>query len=236
MDVYKKTNSPYWYFAPTLSVGGARRQHPISTYLKDQRAAREVMRKTVLLAESVEAQVPLMPELRRWLEAMNPKLRKKLVALGLVDDRDAAAADSIEQHIEDYLADCLANGHGNDFVKIKRSQLKSLLKHAAAKRLSDLTPDAVSRFLASLIEAGKSHRTRNQHRASAVSWLNWCVDRGRLDGHRVNRIGRLNEKIDRRRHRRAATDDEIERLLESCPSTDGSYSWERSSRVCVGAR
>lgn len=217
MNVYKKNNSPYWHFAPTLTIGTGRRQHVINSNLTDKRAATDVMRKTVLLAESVEAQVPLTPELRRWLDNMNPKLRKRLTSLGLIGEADAAAANGVGQHVEEYLADCLGRGDGNDFVKIKRSQLNAMLNHTGAKRFADLSVDAVAKYLSSLKTTGKSNRTRNQHRATTIAWLNWCVARGRLDHHRLDTIPRLNEDLDRKRNRRAATEAEIERLLEVMP-------------------
>lgn len=185
--------------------------------MTDKRAATEVMRKTVLLAESIEAQVPLTPELRRWLEHMKPKLRKRLTTLGLIGDSDAAAATGVTQHVEDYLADCLSRGDGEAYVKVKQSQLTAMLGGVGAKRLADLTVDTVSNYLAGLRSQGKSPRTRNQHRATVIAWLNWCVSRARLDHHRLDTIPRLNEDLDRKRKRRAATDEEIEKLLDAMP-------------------
>ena len=55
INVYKKQSSRFWQFAPTLNIGTSRRQQVINSYLTDKRAATDVMRRTVLLAEAVEA-------------------------------------------------------------------------------------------------------------------------------------------------------------------------------------
>ncbi|MEM6394248.1 MAG: site-specific integrase [Planctomycetota bacterium] len=217
MNVYKPKNQQFWRFAIVLSIGASRTQHVVNTYMTDQRAATEVMRKTQLLAEYTEAQMPLPAELRKWLERANPKVLKRLAKLGLIGNADAAAIDGIEQHVEDYVQDCMTQGHGAAFASIKRSQLRRMLKHTGARRLTDVTVDRVASYLADLKTQGLSHRTRNQHRTTVIAWLNWCVCRERLDQHRIDTIPVLNEDLDRRRERRAATDEEVEALLAVMP-------------------
>ena len=91
--------------------------------------------------------------------------------------------------------------------------LRWLLARTGASRLSDLTLDAVERALASLRLEDRSARTVNHRRASALAFVNWCVKTGRLEANPIGRLGKLDESRDRRRIRRALTDEELTRLM-----------------------
>lgn len=123
----------------------------------------------------------------------------------------------VADHVEDYLAACRFEGMGLAFERIKRSQLRRLVEHAGARRLAHLTPDGLSAYLQTLKEQGRSNRTINQHRATAVAFANWCVKERRLELHALDRVPRLNEEVGRKRVRRAATEDELRRFLDAAP-------------------
>lgn len=63
----------------------------------------------------------------------------------------------------------------------------------------------------------KSNRTVNTFRSSLNAFANWLKDKDHLEKHDLNRLPKLNEMEDRRHPRRAATDDEICRLLAVVP-------------------
>ena len=218
MNTYKQNGKPNWYFAICLNAeAGGRKQNVVNTYATDRRVANEVLRKTQLLAESVDAAMPLTGELRKWLEQMPLKLRKRLATIGLLDTQADATARSVIQHVEDYLEDCRFQGKGKSFENIKRSQLNRAMQGTRAKRLTDLNRERVTIFLRELRDKPLRARTVNQNRSTLVGFLNWCVDHDRLPSHQLDRIPRLPEESDRSLVRRAATDDEIERLLAVVP-------------------
>src|SRR5262249_49332220 len=64
-----------------------------------------------------------------------------------------------------------------------------------------------------LKNARKSARTRNAYRESLVSFSNWCVATNRLLANPFSKIAKANQRTDRRRQRRAMTEDELTRLL-----------------------
>jgi integrase len=136
---------------------------------------------------------------------------------GIISTSQANAADAnrrpLADHVKDYLEHCEHVGQDADHVAIKRSQLAKLLARTGAVRLSDLTPIIVERYLAGLVKAGKSHRTHNQNRATTVSFMQWCVEQSRVAGNDLKIVPMLNEAKDRRRVRRAMTEDELARLL-----------------------
>jgi len=136
---------------------------------------------------------------------------------GVIDAAQARVADHnrqhIKEHIAEYLAHCEHVGQDKAHIGIKKSQLAKLVDGIKATRLSDLEPNRVERYLAGLVKAGKSHRTHNQNRATAVAFMQWCFEQGRVTSNMLKIVPSLNEAKDRRRVRRALTEDELCRLL-----------------------
>jgi integrase len=144
---------------------------------------------------------------------------------GVIDASQSRFAEQnqrpLSEHVAEYLAHCEHVGQNRVHVANKRAQLDKLIAGIGASRLSDLEPNKVERYLASLIKAGKSHRTHNQHRATVVTFAEWCWEQGRIASNPLKIVPALNEAKDRRRVRRAMTEDELSRLLaasvERCP-------------------
>jgi integrase len=136
---------------------------------------------------------------------------------GVIDATQARVADQnrqhIREHVADYLAHCRHVGQDKAHIAIKTSQLAKLVAGINATRLSDLEPNRVERYLAGLVTAGRSHRTHNQNRATAVAFMQWCFEQGRVTSNLLKIVPTLNEAKDRRRVRRALTEDELSRLL-----------------------
>ena len=61
---------------------------------------------------------------------------------------------------------------------------------------------------------GMGAATRNTYRGAAVAFCNWCIETGRLIVNPLPRIAKADEDADRRRQRRALTEDELRRLLD----------------------
>ncbi|MCC6682574.1 MAG: site-specific integrase [Phycisphaeraceae bacterium] len=207
----------HWYFAMMVSNGNSRKQQVINTYATDKPVAQEILRKTRLLAEAADAHMPLTTELRQWLNGMDPRLRKKLATLGLINGLDAAAMSDIGQHLDDYLRASQFEGQTEDHVGSKEGRLRTIIADTGAQHLTDLTSEKVTVFLSSLKDKGRSHRTVKLYRGTVVAWLNWCVKQRRIDHHTLDYIPRLNEDVDRRRTRRAATQEEIDKILQVMP-------------------
>ncbi len=140
---------------------------------------------------------------------------------GIINAAQAKAADHnrtpIIQHVKDYLDHCEHVGQDGMHIGNKRTQLNALVAGVGATRLSDLEPNTVERYLSSLVKAGKSHRTHNQHRVTVVAFVEWCVGQGRMESNPLRIVPTLNEAKDRRRVRRALTEDEVVRLVAVSP-------------------
>lgn len=135
-------------------------------------------------------------------------------ASGLVDRFDEHRRSPLLEHVAAYFAHCAHVGQSEMHRHNKRVQLDRIIAGVRATRFADLEPNAVERVLGELRLAGKSARTVNQHRATVISFLNWCVKSGRVESNPLLSLARLNEQKDRRRERRALSQDDFERLLE----------------------
>lgn len=81
-------------------------------------------------------------------------------------------------------------------------------------RLADLPRAAVDGWLQEREAGGMAARTRNTDRSAAVAFGNWLVEADRLAVNPVAKVFRADETADRRRERRALTEDELRRLLK----------------------
>ncbi|MCW5769166.1 MAG: site-specific integrase [Phycisphaeraceae bacterium] len=136
---------------------------------------------------------------------------------GVIDARtDRIAIEgrkALADHVAAYLAHCRHAGQNGRHVDQKEEQLDRLMESSGATRLSDLTADAVERYLASVKDSGLSARSVNYARQTAVAFYSWCVRTGRADVNPLRVIPKQDESRDRRRVRRPLTNDEMARLL-----------------------
>ena len=128
-------------------------------------------------------------------------------------------------HVREYLTDCESEGQDRLHIANKRSQLQLLVTGTDAQRLSDLDPNAVSRHLHSVSRQGRSARTVNQHRMTAITFVNWCVDKKRLLSNLLagKALKKMDEHQDRRRVRRAMSDEELAWLMNAAPKRQSLY-------------
>lgn len=140
-----------------------------------------------------------------------------LKRLGIIDPALARVKDHnatpIGTHVTAYLDHCEHIGQDKVHRKNKRTQLFALVAGIRASRLADLEPNRVETYLRTLVTAGKSARTHNQHRTTAVSFAEWCVESGRMTTNTRTIVPTLNEAKDRRLVRRALTEGELARLV-----------------------
>ncbi len=135
-------------------------------------------------------------------------------AEGLEDPHADQRRRPLDEHIEDYLEHCRHQRQASRHVQMKETQLKRFTNGSGATRIDELTLDAAERVLQGLVRGGVSARTHNHHRATLVAFMNWAVGANRVGSHTLSRLPTLDERCDRRRKRRALTEDELRRLLD----------------------
>jgi len=140
-----------------------------------------------------------------------------------------SAESEISKHLDTPLAEHIANhtdhqaakGVHPQRVKNTRSRLLRLAKECNLHRLSDITADAIERWL--LEKAKYDERTggpmgagtRNGYREAAIGFGNWLVKRKRILANPLCTVPKADVRTDCRRKRRAMTEDELRRLLDA---------------------
>ena len=136
---------------------------------------------------------------------------------GVINPRDDRYASEgrkpLSEHVAAYLTHCQNAGRAAQSVFEVRVQLTAMITGSKANRLSDLTADALELHLSTRQHRGLSARTVNRTRAIAMAFVNWCVKTGRAETNPLSIVPKQDELSDRRRVRRALTDDELSRLL-----------------------
>jgi len=140
-------------------------------------------------------------------------LRRDGVIDAKTDQYAAAAKRTIATHAAAYVQNLQNAGRAPRRISQVRSHLEKFFTACSIKRLSDLTSDGLSAYMASLRASGKAPATVNHVREAVVAFGNWSKQTGLLESNPVAYVPRLDTSVDRRRIRRALTDDELGRLI-----------------------
>ncbi len=97
----------------------------------------------------------------------------------------------------------------------RQSHLKAVADGLGWTKLEDLDRLGLERWLSDREADGMGARTRNTYALSWCAFGNWCVDTHRLVANPFTRLGRANERADRRRHRRALSANDLHRLIDA---------------------
>lgn len=142
--------------------------------------------------------------------------RAELVKANVITPaQDAAAGHAaipIGGHAEAYLL-ALGRRASPAHVKNVERQLGRLRIECGFGRLADLRRDVLEAWLANRQQEGMSARTANTYLSAAAAFAEWCRENGRMVTNPFDDIGKADERADRRRTRRALTEDELVRLL-----------------------
>jgi integrase/recombinase XerC len=141
------------------------------------------------------------------------------IRFGILDPRGIHHADQnrtpIQEHLDAYIAQCRLRGDSKRHVDQKKRHLDDVLTFTKATQLSTLRIDDVNRYLLSIDAAKRGARTRNIIRADVVAFGTWCVKSDRLPHNPWTNVVRADEVMDRRRERRAFTNDELAKFLDT---------------------
>jgi integrase len=122
------------------------------------------------------------------------------------------SAGAIEAHVWDFLDTKICTKSHLDHTK---SYLEALVKDCGWKSLSDMKKEDFESWLGVQARAGMSARTRNAYQTALVSFAKWHFEAGRLTKNPFARMPKAKVEADPRRHRRAFSEEEFQRLLEA---------------------
>ena len=185
--------SPMWIAQYRDATG---KKLVVPTGCRDEQAARQVLANLVRRVEHIKAGI-LTPE----------------------QDRQAThAVRSLAGHIEDYHQHMRAKTiRGRKVSEKHRTEVKRRITAIAGDcnftRLTDINREAMEKWMNRKEKARMGARTRNTYRAAIMTFCNWCVETDRLAANPLAKLCPADETCDRRRTRRALSEEEVYRLL-----------------------
>ena len=238
-DGSRETRTAKKWYAEFRGPDGAVRRVP---GFADRTPTLELARKLQKLADLRAAGDPPSDELRRWLETLPPRLRAHLgegpigarqregaappasarkggrrrTGLGLVDPSRVAATKPLVEHMGDFERFLSGKRNTPGHVRETVALLDSTIAACGWCKLSDINGGRLAEHLSHLtIARGRSARTSNKTRGAWRSFCRWLVRESRLLADPTIALDVANERVDRRRERRAMTDPEIAALLDA---------------------
>ena len=152
---------------------------------------------------------------RKILSELERKV--ELIHSGVITREESQVANnndlSLDKHIHDYLNSLKAAEKSERYQQDCHRLILRVAKDLGWSRLADINPEAIERWLNNRKSEGISPRTRNSYLVAVKTFLNWCVDRGRIIANPLMKVKQVETRTDIRRKRRSLTLDEISRLL-----------------------
>ncbi len=144
--------------------------------------------------------------------------RAELVKAGVM----SAVEDQIADHqsellslqIANYLQSLRAKDVSAGYLKETKRLINRLVTDCEFKRIGDIELTTMERWLVARKSEGMSARTRNSHLQALSGFCAWAVKNQRMASNPLSRIGKADERSDKRRQRRSLTEPELLRLLE----------------------
>ena len=122
----------------------------------------------------------------------------------------------LQDHVAEYVRHMELRNRSAKHVKAIKSFLEEIgdpVESLGAKRLSEITQDAVERYLHDQKTEGRSARTLNWRQVLIAGFVAWSVRTGRLAANPLLSLRRQDETRDQKRKRRALTADELKDLF-----------------------
>ena len=117
------------------------------------------------------------------------------------------------EHVAAFLEHQTAKGITRVQLDNTRSRLRRVADECGFRRIADLHAVALEKWLVARQAEGMGAATRNGYREAWVTFANWWARNGRLLSNAFADVPKADSKADRRRQRRALTEDELRRLL-----------------------
>ncbi|MCA9092696.1 MAG: site-specific integrase [Planctomycetaceae bacterium] len=182
----KKEQSKKWY-GVWRDVDGKKRTKALS---KDKTVANQMLAKIVLEVEYQKS--------------------------GLSNQFTQNAAIPIENHLEEFIAYLKSKGDTKNHVEMSRIRIQRMIEGCGFKRITDISALKVSAWLKQR-RTEKSNfgiQTSNRHHGAMGSFCHWLVNNGRLMGHPLKGLGKLNPQSDQRHQRRIMPAEDLKTFLE----------------------
>ena len=150
-------------------------------------------------------------------QMLNELVRQaELGMAGLTDPFAGHTTRPLAEHLADFRRHLDAKDSSDQHVQTTCSRIRAIIDGCRFMRIGDISASHTAAWLKDQQEAevfGVS--TRNGYLIAIKSFCNWLAKDKRAASNPVAHLSRLNEQVDKRVSRRAATADEICRLIEA---------------------
>jgi len=153
-------------------------------------------------------------EMTRWIQTLPVRITSQLAQWGLLDTRTTSAKKRVSKHVEDYKRALIDQDKTKQHASLTANRVLAIAEATGAVFLSELSAAKVEAYLANRRREGMSKKSSNHYLASIKAFCNWLVEQRRLRESMVAHLKPVNAKTDRKRQRRALSDDELRQLLE----------------------
>ncbi|MCA8994637.1 MAG: tyrosine-type recombinase/integrase, partial [Planctomycetaceae bacterium] len=179
-----------------------------STYYAKYRDGEGIVRDVATRCRDKQAATAVLKDLER---------RAELVRSNVITAEEDAISDHqltpLDEHVAAYLIHLESQQTSSGHRRNVKDCLDKLKLDCRIRRLTDLSAEKMERWMLAAEKSGMGARTRNRHLSAISAFANWCVLSRRLMANPFVRVQKANEKVDKRRQRRALTLDEIRRLI-----------------------
>jgi len=203
--------TPHWHIELADHLGTTRR----FAAFKDKRQSEALGRRIEALVACRIAGAQPDSELTRWLEKTSPRLRERLVGIGLLDSTRAAASKLLSQHLDEFKQSMSDKGDTAMHVQTVVTRVRRVMAGCGFRSWLDIRAERVERYLAELRNGDKnlSVQTSNFYLQAAQSFCRWMVLNRRAGESPLAHLQQMNVKVDRRHDRTAFEVEEVQRLL-----------------------
>ncbi len=205
-------------------VKGQLRQHPVTKgedgtdrvliespfYIAKYRDGSGVVREVSTKCKDEQAARRVLADLERKAELIRTRV--------ITPAEDAAGKHNqspLDGHFKAFEQRLIARQVDDKYQENTMRALRRVATDCRFATLADLHSEPFENWLIQRMGEGSSARTRNAYRESWVVFCNWCVESGRLISNPFLKLPKANVKADPRRQRRALTEDELQKLLDT---------------------
>ena len=181
----------------------------------NEKATQRLADKIQQLLNCKATNAPIDTELQKYVEQIPSRIRDELINFGLLDANRTAAGKPLLELISEFERSMQAKERSPKYIRETVSMVKRVFEDCWFKYWSDITPGKVESYLKDLRDKGISYRRSNGYLTAIKSFCNWMVKSSYAVESPLKHLAKLNEKLDRRRERRAATPEEMQMLLKT---------------------
>lgn len=200
----------------------------------DKSASEEAVRKIAKLTAHKTGGEPPTPELNQWLDVIPSEIRDKLAEWGLITKARAMGGRSVLDLVAAWQRFLVDSGKAKQYAYEAPARTKRIIQECRWDTFSNFNPGVMSQWTADRRRDGMAPSTINGHIRAIKAFCGWAKKNGIIATHPLKNVGLLNDRVDRRRPRRALTPDELRVLLSATyESTDIVHSLNGRERALL---